>query len=82
MIKDSDNPVCMPHVTCTLLDLAIHLPFLLNSNNIQWQVQFIKLHIMQFSPISHYFHSYKTKGGVTRESKLSRVLSRASSDDV
>jgi len=31
------------------------IPFVFNSSNIWWQVQFTKLYIMQFSPISYYF---------------------------
>jgi len=31
------------------------LPPFHNSYNIWWQVQFMKLYIMQFSPISYYF---------------------------
>jgi len=46
----------MSHVTFILHDQASDLPFFgFNSSNIWWQVQFMKLHIMQFSPISYYF---------------------------
>jgi len=31
------------------------IPFVFNSSNIWWQVQFRKLYIVQFSPISYYF---------------------------
>jgi len=30
-------------------------PLLHNSNNIWWQVKFMKLYIMQFYPISYFF---------------------------
>jgi len=55
MINDSDNLVRSSHVTYTLHDPAIHLPSFHNSNNIWWQVQFMKLYIMQFYPIPYYF---------------------------
>jgi hypothetical protein len=50
----SDNPVHMSHVTFIL-------PFFRNSNNIWWQVQYMKLYIMQFSPISYYFQAYSLR---------------------
>jgi len=50
------------HVTYTLHDLTIHLPFFFNSNNISWQEQFMKLYTMQSWPISYYFQSLKSMG--------------------
>ena len=70
-LRFSDNPVCMPHVTCTLHDLASHLPFFLNSASTWWQVQFMKLYIMQFSIISYYFRPQKS----THWSALSQTQS-------
>jgi hypothetical protein len=52
----------MSHVTHTVHDPAIHLPSsFLHSNNICWQVKFIKLYIMQFSPITFSHKSLRTE---------------------
>jgi len=55
-LRISDNPVHMSHVTFNLLTKPLTFTLLFhNSNNIRWQVQFMKLYIMQFYPISYYF---------------------------
>jgi hypothetical protein len=44
----------MSHVT-----FILH--FFRNSNNVWWQVQIMKLYIMQFTPSSYYFQAYSLR---------------------
>lgn len=55
------NPVCISSILHTCHMSCLFLPSLFCCcNNVWWQVQLTKLHIMQFSPISSYLPPLRT----------------------